>query len=200
MRGRKAKTFEQHVLDCRVTHGNKYEYLKLEGRKLHIVCPKHGVFIQDLGNHKRGHNCPECAKVTAYENRRAATLDSLRENLVDHVTLNNFDFETRTGYFTCDKHGTFTKRLHIIQGITNPCKCCYNEQKDIKKAFIKEYFLPDVIVAVKKYLKGFCIRSFMNLIHKATYIGDYTFTHQDGRTITLTLTDIKRITNEKTLF
>ena len=200
MRGRRKLTYEEHIQQARLVHNDKYKYGKLEDRRLVVFCPKHGKFEQNINDHKRGQGCPECAKVIRYEKRRAATLDSLRENLVNHVTLNNFDFETRTGYFTCDKHGTFTKRLHIIQGITNPCKCCYNEQKDIKKAFIKEYFLPDVIVAVKKYLKGFCIRSFMNLIHKATYIGDYTFTHKDGRTITLTLNDIKRITNEKTLF
>ena len=164
-------------------HNDKYKYGKLEGKRITVVfCPKHGKFEQNINDHKRGQGCPECAKVIRYEKRRAATLDNLRSNLVDHVTLNSFDFETRTGYFTCDKHGTFSKRLHIIQGITNPCKCCYNEQKDIKKAFIKEYFLDlMLIVSVKKYLHGFCIKEFMNLIHKATYIGDYTFKHhRDG--------------------
>ena len=51
---------------ARLVHGDKYDYSKsvYTGRhsKLTIICPVHGEFEQDAGNHLRGSGCPKCQK------------------------------------------------------------------------------------------------------------------------------------------
>lgn len=57
---------EEVVKQFRQTHGNKYDYSRVEyksGReKVKIICPLHGEFFQAAANHKNGQGCPECAK------------------------------------------------------------------------------------------------------------------------------------------
>ena len=52
-------------------HGEKYKYnvksFKSGGKKMEIICPKHGVFEQAPAIHKYGHGCPKC-KSTKGEN------------------------------------------------------------------------------------------------------------------------------------
>lgn len=56
------------VAKAREVHGDKYDYsevLKLEfvHGTISIICPKHGVFKQSVGNHNtNGHGCPKCGK------------------------------------------------------------------------------------------------------------------------------------------
>lgn len=47
-------------------HGDKYDYSLIDYKNLHdkvdILCPKHGIFPQELNSHIRGgHGCPKCA-------------------------------------------------------------------------------------------------------------------------------------------
>lgn len=45
-------------------HGNKFDYSLVrydnENDLIKIICPKHGVFEQNLRKHLRGDNCPKC--------------------------------------------------------------------------------------------------------------------------------------------
>jgi len=48
-----------------IKHGDKYDYSLVEYRNAHkkikIVCPKHGVFVQEPNSHIQGNGCPRCA-------------------------------------------------------------------------------------------------------------------------------------------
>lgn len=69
--------FLQKVLSI---HGNKYDYSKvpesfLYKDKICIICPEHGEFWQNVGNHLYGNGCPKCADIRgAY--KRADTKES----------------------------------------------------------------------------------------------------------------------------
>lgn len=45
-------------------HNNKYDYSKSiytkSKNRIKIICPKHGIFIQNAGSHLSGHGCPNC--------------------------------------------------------------------------------------------------------------------------------------------
>ena len=47
-------------------HGNKYDYSKVEylsnKKKVCIICPSHGEFMQTPNDHIGGHNCRKCAE------------------------------------------------------------------------------------------------------------------------------------------
>lgn len=61
----KRNTLEEFLSQCVETHGNKYDYSKVEytlsSQKVCIICPNHGEFYQQAQSHINGRNCPECA-------------------------------------------------------------------------------------------------------------------------------------------
>jgi hypothetical protein len=65
--GLEKKTTEQFVEKAKVVHGeDKYDYSQTEyqatGKKIGIICHKHGEFIQLARSHTRGDGCKKCAK------------------------------------------------------------------------------------------------------------------------------------------
>jgi endogenous inhibitor of DNA gyrase (YacG/DUF329 family) len=50
-------------------HNNFYDYSKVEytnsHKKVNIICPNHGEFVQQPYVHLQGHHCPECGKESA---------------------------------------------------------------------------------------------------------------------------------------
>jgi len=60
---RRTRNTKQFIRDSRLVHGRKYGYSKADYRvykKISIICPKHGVFLQLAQNHLSGQGCPEC--------------------------------------------------------------------------------------------------------------------------------------------
>ena len=57
-------TTEEFIKRSVAAHGTKYRYDKVNyvnnTTKVKLICPTHGVFIQDPANHLRGRGCPEC--------------------------------------------------------------------------------------------------------------------------------------------
>lgn len=63
--GRKSTT---EFIECaQKVHGDKYDYslvdLKNMNKKVKIICPDHGEFIQRPADHQNGVGCPECGKI-----------------------------------------------------------------------------------------------------------------------------------------
>ena len=56
---------EEFIDKAKKIHGNKYNYSKTKyngnGKKVTIICPKHGEFSQVAETHISGHGCPKCA-------------------------------------------------------------------------------------------------------------------------------------------
>lgn len=57
-------SIEKFIEKARNTHGNKYDYSKVEyidaRTKVCIICPKHGEFWQKPREHFKGFGCPQC--------------------------------------------------------------------------------------------------------------------------------------------
>ena len=63
--GRRALTTAEFIAKARAVHGARYDYSKVEykGAKenVTIICPEHGEFHPQPGNHLQGTGCPMCA-------------------------------------------------------------------------------------------------------------------------------------------
>lgn len=79
----KKLTTEEFISKSRRIHGNKYDYSLVdyqgENVKVHIICPKHGKFVQRAGNHVRGAGCSLCANETRNRNSKKTHEHALRE-------------------------------------------------------------------------------------------------------------------------
>lgn len=57
-------TNEEFLERCSNLHNNYYDYRLVEYKnyksKISIICPKHGIFVQNARTHFRGHGCPSC--------------------------------------------------------------------------------------------------------------------------------------------
>jgi len=67
--GKNSMTNKDFIKKAQEIHGNKYSYLKIPANiplkeKVDILCPKHGVFNQQVSVHLSGSGCPECANVS----------------------------------------------------------------------------------------------------------------------------------------
>ena len=55
------------ITKARTVHGDKYDYSQVEykhnEKKVRIICPEHGPFLQTPHNHLNGAGCPKCANM-----------------------------------------------------------------------------------------------------------------------------------------
>ena len=60
------KTTKECIEDFKKVHGDKYDYSKVEyvnsKKKVTIICPEHGEFLQRPNAHLRGRGCPKCSE------------------------------------------------------------------------------------------------------------------------------------------
>lgn len=77
---------EIFVSKARIVHGDFYAYHLVDfensnDNKVSIICPHHGIFIQDHSNHLSGNGCPKCShRISSYETE---ILNFLKENEED---------------------------------------------------------------------------------------------------------------------
>lgn len=95
---------------------NKFDYSKTEyisyNKKVVIICPKHGEFLQTPAHHLHGEQCPKCAEIEKLEKRR----DKLEKDFLKlaKIKFPQFDY-SKTKYITkktrveiiCPHHGSF---------------------------------------------------------------------------------------------
>jgi len=79
---KKRKTLNDFLFLAKETHGNIYDYSKVEYKgtniKVKIVCSKHGIFEQSPKQHYRGNGCPKCfnkkeGRIATYLYKKAIT-------------------------------------------------------------------------------------------------------------------------------
>lgn len=76
------RTTSEFIALARKAHGDKYDYSKVDYKsgklKVIIICPEHGEFEQNAGNHITGTNCPCCAHSGGFNTMIPGTLYYLR--------------------------------------------------------------------------------------------------------------------------
>ena len=109
-------TTEQFIIKAKETHGDKYDYDKVEyiksKSKVIINCKHHGEFQQKPNSHLRGQGCPKCSA-----ERIAISLTLTQEDFINRalkVHDNKYDYslsEYKNSYVKikigCKEHGIF---------------------------------------------------------------------------------------------
>jgi hypothetical protein len=110
MRRLNAQNFVERAIK---KHNGKYDYSKVviqtgSKDKVAIICPTHGVFMQQAGSHLQGCGCPKCASESA---KMSADMFIQRA-----ITIHGDEYDySKVVYDTCDtkvciickKHGAF---------------------------------------------------------------------------------------------
>ena len=119
----KKKTREEFIKEARETHGNKYDYSKVEyvnaNTKVYIICPKddHGEFSQRPADHTNGCGCPKCGAENGGKKRTSSKDEFIKKARKVHG--DKYDY-SKVGYVNdktkvciiCpkDDHGEFWQR------------------------------------------------------------------------------------------
>ena len=125
------KTTEQFIKEAKETHGNKYDYSKVEyidsKTKVCIICPEHGEFWQAPSSHLSGCGCRKCSK-NAQKKTTEQFIKEAKEIHGDKYDYSKVEYiNNRTKVcIICPKHGEFwqTPESHL-----SGCGCrkCYKE-------------------------------------------------------------------------
>lgn len=75
-------TTQEFIEKAILVHGNKYDYSRTEyvvsRKKVIIICPEHGEFLQSPTSHLQGNGCPKCARIWTDEHRENLQKSSRR--------------------------------------------------------------------------------------------------------------------------
>ena len=86
----KTKTTEQFIKESVKCHGIIYDYSKSNyisaHKKVEIICPKHGEFLQTPHQHIRGEGCPQCKESKGEKKIR----ELLKNNKIEYTPQKRF--------------------------------------------------------------------------------------------------------------
>ena len=83
-------TKEEFIKKACETHGNKYDYSKVDYKdsktKVCIVCPEdgHGEFLQTPDNHTQGNGCPKCGQIARSNSKRLSKEEFIKKSRKVH--------------------------------------------------------------------------------------------------------------------
>ena len=132
----KKLTLENFIEKSLKTHGEKYNYSKVEyinnSTKVCIICPEHGEFWQTPDAHFRGQGCPVCRYINAKKNirkKQGLTIENFIER-ARQIHGNKYDYSKVVYENTdtkvciiCPEHGEFWQTPHHhLQG--SGCQVC----------------------------------------------------------------------------
>jgi hypothetical protein len=117
----KKLTTEEFIEKARKVHGDKYDYSLVEyngnRKKVKIICPVHGVFIQSSKGHLNGNGCPECKHEETGKRLRKTKEDFINESRkihgdkYDYSLVEYKDASTKVKII-CPVHGIFEQYPH----------------------------------------------------------------------------------------
>ena len=151
--GRKSFGKEEFIERAQKTHGNFYDYSKVQyvnlQTKVCIVCPKHGEFWQVASCHILGYRCPQCAREKSRKEPKFNTETFIKEAKKVHGS--DYCYE-KTQYVnmstkvcvTCPIHGDFWVLPYVhLKG--HKCRQCapLTNRKYTKEACIEKALLCD---------------------------------------------------------
>jgi hypothetical protein len=169
------QTQEQVIERFKAAHNSAYDYSKMEyngcGKKVLIICPKHGEFWQRPSTHYRGAGCFKCGKVSMAQTQRGGleTYITRLYKVQPKEFVDNFDFSqvefldqhTTIKNIKCKRSNHFFN-AHPSQLPNGLCCLVCSDAARIKK--YSEKFLRDAIkIHGNKYS-----------YEKSTYINSYT--------------------------
>lgn len=137
-------TTEEFIEKARLTHGDKYDYSKVNytknSTKVCIICPEHGEFWQTPNDHLSGKGCQLCSG-----NRKMTTDDFVRKAKLVHGESDDFSEVDYANAYTkitliCHKHGRYSiTPTNYLSG--QRCRECAKEKTGAKKQMSMNDFI-----------------------------------------------------------
>ena len=135
---------EYFIKKAQEIHGNKYDYSLVEVSrskdKVKIICPIHGVFVQEANSHLQGRGCAICSG-------KKFDLDTFIRK-ANKIWNNKYDYSkvVYTGTnnkvcIICPEHGEFWQTVSNHLKGQCACKECRGKSKDFKVIRSKEDFV-----------------------------------------------------------
>jgi len=132
-------------------HKNKYDYslfFEYENMRqyINIICPKHGIFNQQISMHKIGQGCPGCKK-DKLSQHWSHNINDVKEKFIK-IHGDKYDYSNFVEYIgtdvhidiKCYKHGLFKQTPHNhLNG--QGCPECFKEIKNKEKRLGLENFI-----------------------------------------------------------
>ena len=126
------KTPEEIVERFITTHGNKYDYSKMEytgvDAKIIIICPLHGEFLQSPDKHRTGNGCPKCGDISVRAKLQLSNEEVLAKfadkhgDRYDYSKVHYINTDTKV-VIGCKEHGDFSQTPYKHQ-FGNGCPSC----------------------------------------------------------------------------
>lgn len=141
---------EDFIKCAREVHGDKYDYskvtfIKTKVKKVTIICPIHGEFLQAVNVHLNGSGCPKCKGV-----QKKTTEDFVKQakEIYPEYDYSKVEYKNATTkvLITCPKHGDFlaiprnTLSNHAgcpQCGLERQAKCFARTDKQFKELALK---------------------------------------------------------------
>ena len=139
-RSKNRKNKDSFLLRAKETHGNKYDYSKVEyvdtKTKVCIICPEHGEFWQTPESHVIGQGCPKCGDKTAAFKRMLTNDEWIKKAKEIHGDKYDYSRVKYSGYYgkiciICPIHGEFWQRAydHLHGKGCKECKMSHLENR-----------------------------------------------------------------------
>jgi hypothetical protein len=133
---KKMSSQEDWIKKVKLKHGDKYDYSLVEYtgsiNKVKIICPKHGVFLQEPRKHTHGHGCPRCQYANmGYTNEEFAELSNkIHHNKYDYSLVDYHGLNTKVKII-CPIHGEFEQKPsnHLVGKGCQKCKSSKGEAR-----------------------------------------------------------------------
>ena len=145
----KKVTTEDFIFRAKQVHGEKFNYSKskyiLATKKLIIICPIHGEFLQSPHHHLEGYSCSKCGFNKLSIDRRSHTKEFIKK--AKKIHKNEFDYSlTKYGInqndkikIICKKHGIFFQRPDNHLSGYGCSKCALKQRSDIFRSNTNQF-------------------------------------------------------------
>lgn len=131
----------QIIADFKRIHGDKYDYSKVIYSnlrdKITIICPIHGEFQQQAGNHRNGSGCPYCGGIRAYWETFIANCNRTHENKYIYPDQEFHDVSQKIKII-CPIHGEFFQVAAEHQ-YKYGCSKCGGTNKHTQEEILAEF-------------------------------------------------------------
>ena len=176
-------TTEEFINKSKIIHNNYYEYNQSEINfrkivdKVPIVCPKHGVFYQEVRSHMSGSACFRCGTEKQVSTRTFDTEKFIKLSQEKHGFIYDYSKSVYVNAKTdieiiCPIHGSFFQEpfRHYSEGYK--CPCCPMDKSKIEKEIIKYFYKNNINFKSQKTYKE-CIN--IHMLRFDFYLMDFDF-------------------------
>lgn len=145
------KTTEQFISEAKIIHGDKFDYSKVEYlgafKKVKIICPIHGEFLQRARGHLNKLGCEKCGILVRAKKRTFTTSIFIEKSKKIHgdkydYKLVDYKGDEKKVIIICPTHGSFLQTPHGHLNKKGCNRCGVNSTIEIRRTpkidFIKK--------------------------------------------------------------